>query len=156
MEKLINTTDWMKVAEVELVYKSKIKASERPSIHTSKDAHALLMSIWDMNTIELTEHFKVLFLNQSGRVLGVYHLSSGGVTATVVDPKIVFSAALKACACSMVIAHNHPSGSLKISKADAELTSRLKEAGRLLDIKLLDHLIVTAESYCSFADEGLL
>lgn len=144
------------VAEVELIYKSKVKASERPQIVSSKDAYEVLLQVWDENKIELVEQFKVLFLNRANKVLGAYDVSSGGITGTVADPKIIFVAALKSNCTGIVISHNHPSGNLKPSRQDEELTQKIKQAGRLLDITLLDHLIITAEGYFSFADEGLV
>jgi DNA repair protein RadC len=106
--------------------------------------------------MDLVEQFKVLFLNRSNKVICIYNVSSGGVTGTVADPKLIFTAALKVNAVSIVLCHNHPSGSLKPSRADEELTQKIKGAGNFLDIKVLDHIILTAESYFSFADEGLL
>lgn len=146
----------LKVAEVELVYHSKVKASERPQITCSNDAFELLKSIWEEGKIELLEQFKVLFLNRSNKVLCIYPLSSGGITGTVADPRLVFTAALKVNAVSMILSHNHPSGSLQPSKQDEELTTKIKGAALLLDMKVLDHLIITLEGYYSFADEGLL
>lgn len=156
MERIWNLSALYNVAEVELVYKSKVKASERPKIVTSKDAYNVLMKAWDDNKIELVEQFKVLFLNQANKVLGVYEVSTGGITGTVADPRVIFVAALKANCCAIVISHNHPSGNLKPSRKDEELTQKIKQGGQLLDIKLLDHLIVTTEGYLSFSDEGLL
>jgi DNA repair protein RadC len=89
-------------------------------------------------------------------VLGIFEVSSGGVTGTVADPKLIFVAALKANACAIVISHNHPSGNLKPSQQDEQLTQKINQAGKFLDIKLLDHIIVTSEGYYSFADEGLI
>ena len=151
-----NTPVWMIASEVELIYKSKIKASERPTIQTSKDAYQVLLQRWDEGKIEYVEQFAILLLNGANKVLGVYKVSSGGVTGTVADPKQIFTAALKANACGLVLSHNHPSGNLKPSRQDEQLTSKIKEAGSFLDIKVLDHLIVTSETYYSFADEGLL
>lgn len=145
-----------KVAEVELVYKSKVKASERPVIQSSTDAANILRILWEEGKMELVEQFKVLFLNRSNKVICIYNVSSGGVTGTVADPKLIFTAALKVNAVSIVLCHNHPSGSLKPSRADEELTQKIKGAGNFLDIKVLDHVILTAESYFSFADEGLI
>ncbi len=93
------------IAEVELIYKTKIKSSERPQVKSSKDAADLLKQIWNENKIEFVEQFKVLFLNKASKVLGVFEVSSGGVTSTVVDPKLVFVAALKANACGIIISH---------------------------------------------------
>jgi len=98
----------------------------------------------------------MLCLNRSNKVLGYFKISSGGVTGTICDPKIVFSVALNVMASGIIIMHNHPSGNLRPSPADIMLTKKLKEAGTLLDIHVLDHLIVTDESYYSFMDEGTL
>lgn len=144
------------VAEVELVYKSKVKASRRPVIVSSLDAYNIFKAIWEDGKLELAEQFKVLFLNRANAVLSVYNVSSGGITGTVADPRLIFAAALRLNAVSLVLAHNHPSGSLKPSRQDEELTMKIKEAGKFLDIKVLDHIILTEESYYSFADEGVL
>jgi DNA repair protein RadC len=155
METRMNAS-WYNVAEVELIYKSKVKASERAQITSSKDAYELLMQLWDENKIEFVEQFKVLFLNKANKVLGVYDVSTGGISGTVADPRVIFVAALKANCCGIIVSHNHPSGNLKPSRQDEELTQKIKNAGQLLDIKLFDHVIVTNETYFSFADEGLL
>jgi DNA repair protein RadC len=152
-----NSLAWMQVAEIELIYKSKIKASQRPTVTTSSDAFKLFKQNWDENKIEFIEQFKVLFLNRSNKVLAIFELSTGGVTGTVADPKLVFAAALKLNACNIILCHNHPSGSLKPSQADEALTRKIKDAGRYLDLPVIDHLIISAEdNYYSFADEGLL
>ena len=155
METLMNES-WNQIAEVELIYKTKIKASERPQVKTSKESADLLKQMWNENKIDFVEQFKVLFLNRANKILGIIDLSTGGVTGTVADPKLIFVAALKANACSIIISHNHPSGNLKPSQADEQLTQKIKQAGQLLDIRLLDHIIVTSEGYYSFADEGLI
>jgi len=152
-----NSLAWMQVAEIELIYKSKVKASQRPTVTTSQDAFRLFKQNWDENKIEFIEQFKVLFLNRSNKVLAIFELSTGGVTGTVADPKLVFAAALKLNACNIILCHNHPSGSLKPSQADEALTRKIKEAGRYLDLPVIDHLIISGENnYYSFADEGLL
>ncbi len=156
METTVNNTDWMKVAEVELIYKSKVKASERPQIKTSADAYQLLLQHWNPDKLELQEQFKIMLLNRANRVLGIYELSTGGASGTVADPKLIFATALKANAQSIMACHNHPSASLRPSRQDEELTSKLKQAGQFLDITVLDHLIITGEGYFSFADQGLL
>ena len=144
------------IAEVELIYRSKVKASDRPKITHSKDAYVIFKNTWDENKIELQEQFKVMLLNRANKVLGIYEVSTGGITGTVADPKLIFAAALKACACGIILVHNHPSNNLKPSKPDEELTTKIKEGGKLLDIKLLDHLIISSEGYLSMADEGLV
>ncbi|MEO6869459.1 MAG: JAB domain-containing protein [Ginsengibacter sp.] len=142
------------VSEIDLVYKTKIKASERPQITTSSDAYEILKQSWDENKIEFVEQFKILFLNRANKVLALYEVSTGGITGTVVDIRLIFAAALKMNATSIVLAHNHPSSNTKPSDADLQLTLKIKEAGKFLDIKVLDHIIVTVENYFSFADEG--
>lgn len=144
------------VAEVELVYRSRIKASERPSISSSAEAAQLFRTLWEDGKLELVEQFKVLFLNRANKVLCLYNVSSGGITGTVADPRLIFIAALKVHAVSLILCHNHPSGNLAPSRADEELTQKIKGAGKLLDIQVLDHLILASEGYYSFADEGLL
>ncbi len=154
MENTLNPSALYQVAEIELVYKTKVKASERPQIKTSSDAYEVLKQSWDENKIEFVEQFKVILLNRANKVLGIYELSTGGISGTVADIRLIFAAAIKCNACSIVLAHNHPSSSTKPSEADIQITRRINEAGRLLEIKLIDHIIVTVENYFSFADEG--
>lgn len=150
----MSITEMYKVAEIELIYKTRVKASQRPKVSSSKEVYQILLQSWDENKIEFVEQFKILLLNRGGRILGIYEVSSGGVSGTVADPKLIFSAALKANASSLILSHNHPSGNTRPSDADRQLTRRIKMAGELLDISVLDHIIVTTEGYCSFADEG--
>ena len=156
MEEVMKSILLNQVAEVELIYKSKVKPSERPKITHARDAYAIFKDTWDENKIELQEQFKIFLLNKGNRVLGIYEVSTGGLSGTIADPKLIFSAALKASACSLILAHNHPSGNLKASNPDIQLTSKIKEGGKLLDIALLDHIILSSESYVSMADEGLI
>ena len=144
------------VAEVQLIYKSKVKPSERPQIRSSKDCYEILKQTWDEDKIEFVEQFKVVLLNKAQRVLGIYEMSTGGVAGTIADTRLVFIAVLKANACGIIISHNHPSGNLIPSRADEELTRKMKQAGLLIEIPVLDHIIMTSESYFSFADQGLL
>jgi DNA repair protein RadC len=156
MEESMKPSLFNQVAEVELIYKSKIKASDRPKIMHSKDAYVIFKEYWDENKIELQEQFKVMLLNRANKVLGIYEVSTGGMTGTVADPRLIFIAALKAGACNIMLVHNHPSGNLKPSRQDEELTHKIKEGGKLLDIQLLDHLIISNEGYLSMQDEGLI
>lgn len=144
------------VAEVKVSYNPKFKASERPQINEAKLAYKILLQQWDKDRIELLEEFKVILLNRNNRVLGIINLSSGGLTGTIVDPKILFSVALKSCASSLILAHNHPSGNLKPSQADIDITRKLVTSGKMLEIGVIDHLIITTDGYYSFADEGLM
>ncbi len=102
------------------------------------------------------EEFWVLLLNRANRVMRKRRISEGGVSGTVADPKIIFKFAVEELASGVIVAHNHPSGNLTASPTDIELTKRLKEAGRLLEIQLLDHLIVAGQTYFSFADDGMI
>lgn len=97
-----------------------------------------------------------MLLNRANKVLGVFEVSTGSTTATVADPKIIFAAAIKANASGIIIAHNHPSGNLSPSQQDIDLTRKVKDGGKILEVQLLDHVIITTESYYSFADEGIL
>ena len=144
------------IAEVELVYRSKVPACDRPKIHSSATSYDILMQAWDQNKIELVEQFAILLLDRGLHCLGISQISTGGIAACYVDPKIIFATALKARASSLVLAHNHPSGTLIPSNEDKSLTRQLREGGRLLSIDILDHLIVTPNAYLSFADEGLM
>jgi DNA repair protein RadC len=144
------------VAEIQLSYKSKVKVSLRPKITSSKDAYEVLARYWDETRIEFVEQFKVMLLNRANKVIGMFEVSTGTTTATIADPKLIFVSAIKGNACGIIVAHNHPSGNLSPSQADLQLTAKLREAGKFLEIPLLDHLIITSEAYFSFADEGLL
>lgn len=144
------------VAEIQITYNPVIKPSQRPKIDSSKDVYELLSNNWDANKIEFVEQFKIILLNRANRVLGILDISTGGVSGTVADPKVIFGAALKAAASSIILAHNHPSGNLKPSHADIALTQKIIAAGAFLDIAVPEHIIMTSESYLSFADEGLM
>ncbi len=142
--------------QIQLIYKSDVKPSLRPKITGSRDAYNVLLESWDGSKIEFVEQFKVMLLNRANKVLGIFEVSTGCSTGTVADPKLIFAAAIKANACGIILAHNHPSGNVRPSQADIDLTKRMKEGGKLLEIQVLDHLIVTCEGYYSFTDEGLL
>ena len=144
----------MKISEITISYSN--SKQKKLKVNNSKESYDVLLNSWDNNIIELQEEFKILLLNRSNTVLGVYPMSKGGVSGTVVDAKLVFSVALKCNASSIIIAHNHPSGNLTPSEADKALTQKIKKAGQYLDIALLDHLIITKEDFYSFNDNGLV
>jgi DNA repair protein RadC len=156
MESTQNQSNMLMAAEVELVYKSKVKASDRPKITLPKDAYRIFRNSWNEDELELRECFKIMMLNRANRVLGIYEVSKGGLTGVAVDVKLIFTAALKANAAGLILAHNHPSGQLIASSADKDMTQRVKTAGKILDIEILDHLILTSEGFLSFVDEGLM
>ena len=125
----------------------------KPALKESRDVALFMQSrLKDQNQ----ELFAVIFLNQSNKVNHFEIVSQGGITGTVADPRIILKKALEKNAVSLILCHNHPSGSLKPSNADQELTTKIKEAAKFFDIKILDHLIVSDEGYYSFADEGLI
>lgn len=156
MEQASGLKQEFKVAEIELSYKNKGSVAQRPKIENTKGAYAILRANWNENILELQEQFKVVLLNKAHKVLGIYTTSTGGIAGTVVDPKLIFTAALKTAASAIIISHNHPSGNLQPSKADELITQKIKAGAALLDLTLLDHIIVTYDAYFSFADEGLL
>ena len=141
------------VAEIELTYKSTILPSEMAHVDSAYSAYGLFINNWS-NQLELREEFNVIFLNRQNKALGFYNASKGGIAGTVVDTKLIFTAALKCKASALILAHNHPSGQCSPSEADRDLTHKIVEAGKFLELPVLDHLIITIDGYYSFADEG--
>ena len=143
-----------KVGEVKLSYKPKFKNQYK--VTCSEDAYKYLLSTYKKGTICYKEYFKVLFLNQATQVLGYTLISEGGLTETTADVRLIFQAALLTNSVALILVHNHPSGSMKPSRQDMEITKQVKEAARLMRITVLDHIILTDAGYYSFADEGEL
>ncbi|RRJ90771.1 JAB domain-containing protein [Flavobacterium macacae] len=156
MEKLSKTENWLAVSEIQLSYRTSVRTSERPKISSSASAYQILLHAWNPDNIEFVEQFKILLMNKGNKVLGIYEVSTGGISGTVVDLRLIFAAALKANATGIIMAHNHPSGNLTASEADRDITRKVSQAGKLLDIAVLDHLIISPEGYYSFADQGAL
>jgi DNA repair protein RadC len=145
------------VSEVQLIYKNKVKASDRIKITCSRDAQKIFMENWNPETIDFLEEFKMILLNRSNAVLGIFPISKGGLSGTVTDVRLIYQAAIKANACGTIICHNHPSSNINPSESDNRITEKIKSAGNLLDIQLLDHLIITTDGdYFSYADSGLI
>ena len=142
------------IGEVELTYKS--TSTSRKKIYSSEDAYKVLLPTYKEGTICYKEYFKVLFLNQANQVLGYTLISEGGITETCADIRVILQAALLTNSVAIILAHNHPSGSMKPSRQDMEITKQVKEAARLMRITVTDHLILTDAGYYSFADEGEL
>jgi DNA repair protein RadC len=126
---------------------------DKPLITSSCDAHLLLAP--HLTDIQ-HEEFWLLFLNRANKVIAKEQLSKGGVAGTIVDAKLVFKRALELQASGIILAHNHPSGNLRPSQQDIDITRQLKEGAKLLDMAILDHLIIAENQYYSFADEGLI
>lgn len=157
METLQIQKDLSNIAEIKISYRPKFKACERPMITCSEDSYKIMYECWNKDTIAFQEEFKILLLNYGNRVLGFYHVATGGMAGVIVDVKQIFGVALKSCASKIILAHNHPSGNLKTSQADVTITQRFIAVGKLLELPVLDHIILTPDSgYYSFADEGLM
>ena len=144
------------IPEIRLSYQPKVRLSQLPKVRHSEEAVAILRKVWNKNELNLVESFKILFLNRTNRVLGVYEHSQGGLNGTVADQRLVYAAAIKAACAAIILAHNHPSGAVEPSVADIKLTRKYVEVGKLMEIPVLDHLILTDESYYSFGDDGNL
>ena len=149
------TLNFSNLQEIQILYRNKAKKSDRPIVKSSQDAYDYLIGAWSPQ-IERLEEFVILCLNRANKVLGFSKISSGGISGTVADPKVIFQVALKSNASSILLAHNHPSGNTKPSDNDIQLTKKLKKAGEFLELNVLDHLIITPHTYFSFADESLL
>jgi len=142
------------IAALELGRRRKdLDPDEKPKITGARDAYEMLKG--DLADLP-HEEFWVLLLNRATRVIRKVQISQGGIAGTVADPKIIFKNAVENLASGIVLAHNHPSGSLSPSQSDIELTRKMREGARLLEIQILDHLIIAGQKYFSFADEGLL
>ena len=142
-----------RVAEIQVSYRPAI--SNKPVIISALDAFVEIVEFFPSETIALQEKFVVMYLNRCNRVLGVYPLSTGGITGTMVDIRLILSVSLKVAATGIILAHNHPSGNLKPSSADKDLTGKIKDACKYFDISVFDHLIIAPDrKYYSFADEG--
>jgi DNA repair protein RadC len=132
--------------------------ANKPIIVNALDSYVLFKQFFDDDTINLQESFLVMYSNRINRILGIYPMTTGGISGTVVDIRLIFSVALTTASTAFILAHNHTSGNMKSSQADIALTRRIKETAKLMEIKLLDHLIISPAhgEYYSFADEGVL
>lgn len=144
------------VNEIQLSYTRKILHIDPIRASHTAFKSALFAFSQTHSELDLKEYMFVLLVNQSNHLTGYYKLSEGGISQTTADIRICFAVALKSLATGIILAHNHPSGNIKPSQADINLTKQFKEAGKLLSIPLLDHLIITGESYYSLADEGFI
>ena len=144
------------VAEISLTYRPQIRPMYRPQVSIVKEAYQVLLTTWDKGKIEFIEEFKLILLIRNKRVLGIYTVITGGISDCLVDTKLVFASALLGCATDIILAHNHPSGNKHPSVNDYRLTKQLREAGKVLGIEVVDHIIVTPGDYYSFAYQGVL
>jgi hypothetical protein len=147
--------DYMTIPEITVSYKDNVKASERAVIKNSADAAKILAVAFE-DCMEHHEEAYVLYMNRANRVLGISCISKGGLNGTVVDVRIILQTALKVSCSSIMLSHNHPSGSTHASREDICMTKAVKAGCEAVGIHLSDHIIMTDETYMSFADEGLL
>ena len=150
------TNEFNNVAEISISYKPKIPVNQKPQIMCSNDIYKIMRKVFADEVINHHEEFWILLLNRTCRVLGTAKVAQGGIQECPVDIRIIFQYALKANAINIALCHNHPSNELKPSWQDKILTQRILEIGRFLNVEVIDHLIVTENSYLSFADEGML
>jgi DNA repair protein RadC len=142
----------IKIPEIQISLRYKGKKAERFKITDSKSVATLARTVFDADTIEWHETMFAIYLNRANEVLGFFKIASGGTNCVLCDPKLVFTAALNCGANSLILTHNHPSGNAFPSESDKAITKQIKAGAELLDMHLLDHVIVTKESYYSFAD----
>ena len=143
------------VGEVQLSY-SKTQEIHTRKIKCSEDIVSFIREIFPKEQINHREYAYSIFLDRANQILGYFMISSGGISGTIIDPRIVFQSALLANSSSIILFHNHPSQNLNPSEADKQITQKIAKAGKFLDIILLDHIIITESSYFSFSDEGRL
>lgn len=144
------------IPEIDLLYNPPQNVVLSPKILDFESAYHLFIEKWDTKKLEFIEQFKVLLLNRAHRVLGICTLSTGGISSTIIDIRLLFAVALKSNASAIIVAHNHPSGETTPSKSDIEVTKRIHDAGKILDIPLLDHLIISKQTFYSFKNEGII
>ena len=142
------------IDEIKISYSN--SNTRKVKITNSLDSFNCLITNWEIETIELYEEFKILLLNTANEVLGIYNVSKGGISSTVVEIRHILYIALKTNSTGIILAHNHPSGNLKPSSTDINLTRKIKSACEIMDLKLHDHIILAKEGYLSFMDEGIL
>jgi len=143
------------VSEIKIIYRNKVKKQNRNKIQKSEDVYLNIKHVFS-ELVEYRESFVIVLLNRANEILGYSKISEGGTNGTVVDLKIIFQVALKANASSIILCHNHPSGNLNPSNSDIEMTKKISQAGEIMDIKVLDHIIISSESYYSFADNQII
>jgi DNA repair protein RadC len=147
---------------MELLQAAEIKVSyqpnnqNKPTVKSSNDAYLVFKGFFSGDTISLQEQFAVMYINHGNRVVGVYKLATGSMTRVVCGIRLVLAVALKTASTAIMLCHNHPSSNITPSVEDTTLTTQIKEAAKLMNITLLDHLIITPDNYYSFADDGLL
>jgi DNA repair protein RadC len=140
--------------KISLSFDKKVKKSELRTITGAESCVDVLREVFNKDTFDWTEEVVMLCLNRANKVVGFYKVSSGGLSSCILDPRVIFTIALNCGATSIILSHNHPSGNRVPSVQDRDITKKIKEAGKLLDISLLDHIILTDDNYYSFMEEG--
>lgn len=144
----------MELTEILISYKN--KNQDAVKVSSSVEVYNFILNHWDDDTLDIQENVKMLLLNSSNTILGVYDVSRGGINSTVIDLRLVLSVALKCLASSIILVHNHPSGNINPSEQDREFTKKIKSACKFLEIQLFNHIIITRHDYYSFADNGYI
>lgn len=144
----------MELTEILISYKN--KNQDAVKVSSSVEVYNFILNHWDDDTLDIQENVKILLLNSSNTILGVYDVSRGGINSTVIDLRLVLSVALKCLATSIILVHNHPSGNINPSEQDREFTKKIKSACKFLEIQMFDHIIITRHDYYSFADNGYI
>jgi len=144
------------IPELKISYRPRVKASDLPQILDSESAYEIFRNHWDIDTLEYQEQLYIMLLNYGNRLIGISKVASGGMTQVGGDAKIIFGIALKSGASYMILAHNHPSGEIIAGPADIAFTNKMRQAAKVLDMAVVDHLIIAKDSYTSLADEGLM
>jgi DNA repair protein RadC len=146
----------MQLPELRIKVERKDGDGQVYKVKQSSNAAEFFRTIFNADTILWTEESAMMCLNRANEVIGYFKVSSGGTAATIMDAKVIFTQALQSGAHSIILAHNHPSGNLQASEQDMKLTKQLVNAGSVLDIRVLDHIILTDKGHMSMADEGLM
>lgn len=144
----------MEVAEIYVSYST--NRTDKIKITNCRDTFDFIITNWNLDIIEFQEECKIVLVNRANFVLGIYELSKGGISGTVVDIRIILSVALKCNASGIILVHNHPSGNINPSEADKQVTKKLLNACNLLDIMLIDHFIISRDDFFSFKEVGLI
>jgi DNA repair protein RadC len=142
----------MNVNEIKVSYST--ASIKKVKVRSSDQLYKVAIQHWNLDLIEMQEEVKAILLNRNNEVIGIYELSKGGLTSAVIDIKLLMGVVLKCLASSIAIVHNHPSGNLKASQQDLNITKKIKKACSLFDINLIDHLIISKENFYSFSDSG--
>jgi len=144
------------IPEFTISLKSKVAPSKLMQVTSSADIEKAARAVFNADSIDWVESMLIFALSRANKIQGFYKVSQGGINGTVCDPRVIMQFALLANASNIILCHNHPSGNVQPSQGDKEVTQKIKEAARYLDVRVLDHVILTSESYFSFADEGLI